>query len=90
MKTKGPFDYDYYFSHKGLDRILMKKTTPIKKPIPQRKPEKFMSEKELIKKMETKIIEKYDKLNPQPKTLEEKVKQKLGKDYKNSDKFAIN
>lgn len=49
-----------------------------------------MSEKELIKKMETNILNKYDKLNPQPKTLEEKVKQKLGKDYKNSDKFAIN
>ncbi len=45
-----------------------------------------MSEKELEKK----ILEKYDKLNPQPKTLEEKVKQKLGKDYKNNDKFAIN
>ncbi len=45
--------------------------------VPQRKPEKVMSEKEL----EIKLIERYNKLHPQPRTLEQQVKHKLDDDY---------
>lgn len=43
--------------------------------VPQRKPNKVMSDKEF----EEKIISKYTKNNPQPRTLEERVKSELNR-----------
>lgn len=53
------------------------------KKLPQRKPEKFMSDKEIIKKLEEKI---YGKPKPDMERLSEAVKNKL-KDF---DRFSIN
>lgn len=43
--------------------------------VPQRKPNKVMSNKEF----EEKIISTYTKSNPQPRTLEERVKNELNR-----------